>query len=790
VPTTRSLKRKDLSKDEQDDLEELDKIFKRTKTVVPPNPYILSTPSMDPYRYHSQQEAYAWMLGRLWRRDEEHLQYRTYLYREPCQDCFELQAGEDDEPEPERPRSQASQASNTASHAPKKKISLSAYKNKQANGVLTPTPGFKIASPSLPPSKPPSAHINGTKKPDKDTAPAQKPEEVKPQNRHTAEDRNARKQENGNQDGHRSQLPPRPPATSSKHLDSEDLRVVDKSDPSNSTPHGLPPLLSPVHEPLSNPYGLPSILSPTLPSSIQTELDRLEQQRSRAVSSASASSTEPKSQTLPVPKERPQIADKTVPRTDQRIRSVSVSGKSPYVAPPTTTDDKDPSLIVKLKFSKTGRATVKQVLRLPPKRHLPEKKEHQEPPKESPVKIRTKVVEDSAQKKIKPIPKIAARRPDSTTATPASSSKPVVAVTKPAEKRPRPDDDTSSLAVPSKRPRALSTQDRPITPIPQAASSPALSNKSSAQKSQPQYATPKKDHKAISMLRTGSSDSQDATPGRSGGTPGSARLEARSAPTSAPLNGKKQAEISLMAQTSMKLNQMGRALKHEATKILTEKGNKLTKQDEKRAAVTNLECILSYMAAYYAQDLSLNLRNRAGEVEQTWKTLLPLCLSYARCTKDFAHLDGLRSYLSSVIASTICTCVSQRSSITKAHDSPQDVAHAQLAKEHTNLAENFALLSDHTRKMVLHYQDARAALPVEELQASYKKTWAGRETNAKLLKEPEKVSGARMSGPYFLPISNDTTPIQAVRFGLKFLSEYCEKEGLRYSLRVNLDKPE
>lgn len=196
------------------------------------------------------------------------------------------------------------------------------------------------------------------------------------------------------------------------------------------------------------------------------------------------------------------------------------------------------------------------------------------------------------------------------------------------------------------------------------------------------------------------------------------------------------------------------------------------------------------MAAYYAQDLSLNLRNRAGEVEQTWKTLLPLCLSYARSTKEFAHLDGLRSYLSSVIASTICTCVAQRSSATKAHDSPQDVAHAQLAKEHTSLAENFALLSDHARKMVVHYQDARIALPVEDLETIYKKTWAGRETNAKLVKEAEKVSGTRMSGPYFLPISNDTTPIQAVRFGLKFLSEYCEKEGLKYSLRVNLDKPE
>ncbi|KZM24594.1 uncharacterized protein EKO05_0008587 [Ascochyta rabiei] len=802
APTTRSLKRKDFSKDDQDELEELDRIFERTKAVVPPNPYILSTPSMDPYRYHSQQEAHAWMLGRLWRHDEEHMQYRTYLYREPCQDCFELQAGEDDEPEPEpqqpeRPRSQASQASNTASQAPKKKISLSAYKNKQANGVLTPTPGSKLASPSSLPSKPPPAHANGAKEPEKQQDSVQKTAVSSSQKQPTAEIHNGRKPQNDRQGSNRSQLPPRPPAPPTKPTDTDDARPIDKSSPSNSTPHGLPPMLSPVHEPLSNPYGLPSILSPTLPSTIQAELDRLEQQRSRAVSSASASSTEPKSQTLSVPKERerPQLADKTV-KTEQRIRSVSVSGKSPFFAPTVTVDDKPPSLIVKLKFSKGKAATVKQVLRLPPKRPLPEKKERQDPPKQSPVKIRTKVVEEPGQKKAKPTPKIAARRPDTSTTststptpTPTPSAKPAVPAMKTAEKRPRTDDD-ASLAVPLKRQRALSAQDRPNTPTPQAASSPALSNKASAQKNLGQYVTPKKDHKAVNMLRTGSSESQDATPGRSGGTPASSRPDARVAPTSAPLTGKKQADIALMAQTSMKLNQMGRALKHEATKILTDKGNKITKQDEKRAAVTNLECILSYMAAYYAQDLSLHLRNRAGEVEQTWKTLLPLCLSYARCTKDFVHLDGLRSYLSSVIASTICTCVAQRSSMAKAHDSPQDVTHAQLAREHTSLAENFALLSDHAKKMVVHYQEARIALPVEDIQTMYKKTWAGREGNAKLIKEPERISGARMSGPYFLPISNDTTPIQAVRFGLKFLGEYCEREGLNYSLRVNLSKPE
>lgn len=412
--------------------------------------------------------------------------------------------------------------------------------------------------------------------------------------RPTTEDRNGRRPDHDSQDSNRSQLLPRPTAASTKHVDAEDSRVVDKSSPSNSTPHGLPPMLSPVHEPLSNPYGLPSILSPTLPSSIQAELDRLEQSRSRAVSSASASSTEPKSQTLPVPKEKeqPQLAEKAT-KSEQRIRAASVSGKSPYVAPPVAADEKpSPSLMVVFKFSKARAATVKQVLRLPPKRALPEKKERQEPPKESPIKIRTKVVEEPVQKKSKPIPKIAARRPDtSTTSAPVPSTRPAVSTVKTAEKRPRVDDD-ASLTVPPKRQRALSSQDRPNTPALQAVSSPSLSTKSSAQKNQPPYTTPKKDHKAVNMLRTGSSESQDATPGRSGGTPASSRPDARSAPTSAPLTGKKQADISLMAQTSMKLNQMGRALKHEATKILTEKGNKITKQDEKRAAVTNLECIL------------------------------------------------------------------------------------------------------------------------------------------------------------------------------------------------------
>jgi hypothetical protein len=380
-----------------------------------------------------------------------------------------------------------------------------------------------------------------------------------------------------------SESRPRATSTPQKSETAGPKTKIEKLDPSSSTPHGLPPLLSPVHEPLGNPHGLPAILSPTLPSNIQAELDRLEVQRKRAESDASTSSSDRKSQHLAVPLGASQKPSGT-PKSENRIRSVSVNGKSPNNEAVSQSEPTDPTMVVKLKFSKTKAPVVGQILRLPAKRGNAEKKERQDTPK----------ITDPPVIKKKPIPKVAARRGEALTpalaSTPKTITKPAPASTKVAEKRPR-DDDASLAVPPAKRPRASSTLDRPITPVQQITSPAPSSKASSAQKSQPQYATPKRDLKAVNMLRSQSSESNDATPGRSGATPAGVKLEPKAGPTSAPLNGKKQADISLLGQTSAKLNQMGRALKHEATKILTS-GGKITKQDEKRAAVINLECIL------------------------------------------------------------------------------------------------------------------------------------------------------------------------------------------------------
>jgi hypothetical protein len=277
------------------------------------------------------------------------------------------------------------------------------------------------------------------------------------------------------------------------------------------------------------------------------------------------------------------------------VRSVSINGKSPIPETVSHAEQTDPHMVVKLKFSKTKAPVVGQILRLPSKRANAEKKERNDAPKATVADTQPKVTDPPVIKK-KAVPKVAARRGETTTPaahTPSAGAKPVPPSTKVAEKRLRPDEDTSLAVPPTKRPRAGSTADRPITPL-QNNSSPALSTKSSTQKSQNHYATPKKDTKSVNMLRSQSSESNsnDATPGRSGATPAGVKMEHKAGPTSAPLNNKKAMDISLLGQTSAKLNQMGRALKHEATKILMTGGSKISKQDEKRAAVTNLECIL------------------------------------------------------------------------------------------------------------------------------------------------------------------------------------------------------
>jgi hypothetical protein len=164
------------SEEDQKELALLDETMARMKKAIPPTPYILSVPTMPDteYKHRSHQESRAWMIGHLFRPEEASIQYRSFLYREPYQNTFSLSREEDFLPEDRKPKPPTT---TTPRQGPKKVISLSDYKSKQANGVITP--GSKKVSPNLPPSRPLTAPTNGVKYPAKQGGTLKKQPEVK-----------------------------------------------------------------------------------------------------------------------------------------------------------------------------------------------------------------------------------------------------------------------------------------------------------------------------------------------------------------------------------------------------------------------------------------------------------------------------------------------------------------------------------------------------------------------------------------------------------------------------------
>jgi len=138
-----------MSDRDADELRKLNAAVDRIFKAVPEHPYILSVPCGEPrYHYPSRQEGQSWARNTPFPLDEERLQYMTYIYREPGESCFVIRSQVDEE----RDKQKASypyeapsflSGTNTPNQSAKKKITLSAYKNKLAGG----TAEQKSASP-------------------------------------------------------------------------------------------------------------------------------------------------------------------------------------------------------------------------------------------------------------------------------------------------------------------------------------------------------------------------------------------------------------------------------------------------------------------------------------------------------------------------------------------------------------------------------------------------------------------------------------------------------------------
>lgn len=562
----------------------------------------------------------------------------------------------------------------------------------------------------------------------------------------------------------------------------------------DGTPHGLPPLLSPVQQPTQARHGLPTLLSPTLSPKVlealeERELKKRRQEESPPTVPSSIKPPQPSAAIETPPTEAPQNSAKINGATPApSVPSIKAATKDTHAEPE---DKPKRQLIVKMKYHKRVAKRIASILKLPPSKRaqaqlLVEKKEREAAALEQ--EKAAFVEEKSAQKSTKERPGTAepnllnggkikvrhAAKSSSEVAQPsASAKKPTSATTQVSEKRPRADDDVSP-ATSSKRPKP--TNGGTNTPAQQRQSTPPPTSKSSGQRSTEPFTTPRKVN-ASKALRPESTDRNGMAPTPAITTPTSMRRDVKatptpsssrhddvkSTPTSAPAAGSLR-----LSKRSIGLKDLGRTLKRELEKAHREKkpGN------HKFCAVLMLECLLAFISAFGAQDLE-----RRSSVESTWKTMLPITFQYEYFTKQLPVLDGFRHYLCLVMSSTVADHVTSRVEREKAHDSPQATPQSRSADNAALLAESFRFVNE----ALMH---ARATLSYDVLQKDFPKTFAGRETNYKRQREPETFSA---NGPYFLPIGTDTTPLQAVRFGLRFLREYCEKEKIDYVFRLKLE---
>jgi len=138
---------------EKEDVEALDAAVDRMRKFLTAGPYIetIDQDKDQQYRYHDRPSSEAWLKNTPFSRQEHYtVQYQTWNYKEWGTDLIQLRVHsqyEDKPRESAKVKEETKSAVGTPQVGPKKKISLSAYKDKKANGGFeTPATDWKQPS--------------------------------------------------------------------------------------------------------------------------------------------------------------------------------------------------------------------------------------------------------------------------------------------------------------------------------------------------------------------------------------------------------------------------------------------------------------------------------------------------------------------------------------------------------------------------------------------------------------------------------------------------------------------
>jgi len=826
-----------------EELDSIDKRLRRLKDeVLPFSPYLLTVPTDVPFHL-GNRFVNNWAVGKdgLFAPEEQQLQYMTFLTHHEGDTLlvavgdWSNKSGSIMSEDESKPPSATSAASTPLSGSTKKKISLSDYKNKAKSVVPTSSVGQAAGNGSVLAAEsfkekqftPKSGGADGTtiKLPSDSLSHFRSTSDTGRKRSVASEDKPSKPEEAKNAE---SPSPKKPRLSPLKSV------AKDSSFSKNSTPNGLPALLSPTLPPTSISPRLPRLLSPTLPPDIEEELSRLQKDspigdkvHKRNASTTSSTSRDELSKIKLSDLDRPhsestsssshqgantkaKLSANHVPSTGMKStrpdsrelsrtdRPSQVIEKRPQSVPAgvtlkehqTPTDSKTglgittlkPRLIVRLKYGRSNRKRVEALLKFSGKR---------------------KFVAGSALSKPAKDNETASRKQDKSDSK-SIESESLALVVPQGEKRARTTEGDEKQESSNKRPKVSSKtnlSEKAPAPIPPASFKSPVQQQQQPGTAKVEFSTPKKDRKGTALRQTDSRDTDARTPSglTNKSTPGTTEKSSKLSPppsSDSQANRSRESERRAWRDEFHKYASLGRELKHAASRHTTAKGagESVTSADEKLAAATAVEAILCFILAFIADDRSRALARQVGD-STAWRSILAYWRVVKQNTAPYPHLHGLCLLLGAVSHDAIHALDLER------------LAVSSLPGEHSPVptpgSDGNTVTSEESKKYKMEFLELKTRLPEyykeahrlwlegsrglsdEVLMREFPITWSKRCRNFSELGK-QRLKLGHYSGDFFLPLGRTTTPLEAVRFGWSILSEWCRKEGVGWEGRLGL----
>ena len=214
----------------------------------------------------------------------------------------------------------------------------------------------------------------------------------------------------------------------------------------------------------------------------------------------------------------------------------------------------------------------------------------------------------------------------------------------------------------------------------------------------------------------------------------------------------------------------------------------MTNEEREKGVIIAIESVLCFMLAFRISDADREFIDRTG-----WNSILGLLAKAETESRSFDHLNGLGRQLEGIIRDILIHVdlktldsnpLADRFGKAKSAD-PNKTEDQNRASEYHRRFSEFYQLTEQSRKAWWY---GLTSLGPAQMADRFPNTWAKRDQT----KVPQgkgisqSVFPFQYKRPYWLPLSQMSTALEAINFGLDFLQEYCRAKGVDWKPKLVL----